>query len=96
MKGKSVRKLHRLEERKMPDQVCSDAAAVKVCFREWSEMAAAVSRSRRFHGKKNGFMKGAFRMLDFIIDRLGDLAEFFIYLWSEKVFKKPSKKKNGR
>ena len=32
-------------------------------------------------------------MLDFIIDRLGDLAEFFIYLWSEKVFKKPSKKK---
>ena len=28
-------------------------------------------------------------MLDFIIDRLGDLAEFFIYLWSEKVFKKP-------
>ncbi len=41
-------------------------------------------------------MKGAFRMLDFIIDRLGDLAEFFIYLWSEKVFKKPSKKKNGR
>ena len=56
-------------------------------------MAAAVSRSRRFHGKKNGFMKGAFRVLDFVIDRLGDLAEFFIYLWSEKVLKNLQRKK---